>query len=458
MSINTIKTAMNHVKSVTQSLQNSQVLPFTDVLSAQSIADKLVEIDYRNRVYSPDVTIFGFLSQVMSADQSCQAAVAQINAHLANQGKNIPSANTSAYCQARERLPLNVLSSSAREVAANLGQEAPAEWQWRGRNVKIFDGSTLSMPDTKANQEMYPQTSSQKEGVGFPIARIVTITSLATGAILDLSIGPYAGKRTGEHALLRQLLHNLQAGDVVLGDEYYGSYFLMAQLMQMGVDCVFPQHNARKTDFRKGDKLGKKDHIVTLNKPAKPEWMDDEIYASFADTIKIREVQTTYSQAGFRDKTKIMITTLLCNEDVSPEDLSVFYGDRWFVELDLRSIKEVMRMDILRGKTPDMVHKEIWTHILAYNLVRKIMAQSAMLHNNKPRKMSFKLALQMICSFRNAGILCEGSELYFQFLKSIAYKEVGNRPGRNEPRMIKRRPKPTPRMQKPRHLYHKKAA
>lgn len=459
MSINTTKTAINHVKSVTQSLQSSQELPFTNVLSTQILASQLGDMPYRERIFSPDVVVFGFLSQVMGADQSCQSAVAQIIAHSGSNGQDLPSANTSAYCQARARLPVEVLSGCAQEIAHELEQLVPSEWLWRGRHIKMPDGSTISMPDTEANQALYPQPDSQKDGVGFPIARVVVVNSLSTGAVLDIAIAPYSGKKTGEHALLRQLLHNFVSGDIVLGDEYYGSYFLMATLMQMGVDCVFPQHNARKTNFRKGKRLGKKDHVVQLKKPVQPDWMDAQTYANVPDTIMIREVQITYSRPGFKTISKIMITTFTCRKDVSAADLSELYGYRWFVELDLRSIKDVMRMDILRGKTPSMVHKEIWAHLLAYNLVRKIMAQSAVLHNNIPREMSFKLALQMMNAFRQAGILHEsGNEIYLGFLKAIAYKQVGNRPGRNEPRMIKRRPKSTPRLQKHRDLYRKKAA
>jgi len=419
---------------------------------------KINGISYRQRVFSPELTVFGFLSQALGADQSCQAAVSQIIAHLVSQGKSAPSANTSAYSQARSRLSEKILSDLAKESAAELEKQAKLEWLWRNRHVKMPDGTTVSMPDTPENQAMYPQPASQKLGIGFPIARLVGVFSLGTGALLDLAMAPWSGKETGEHALLRQLMHVFEAGDVVLGDAYYGSFFLIAILMKMNVDAVFPMHTSRRHDFRKGKRLGKKDHIVEWKKPAKPEWMDVQTYADYPDTITVRETTIIDARPGHRRKSRILVSTFLNAKEVTPQDLGILYGYRWFVELNLRSVKEIMRMDILRSKTPEMIHKEIWAHILAYNLVRKIMAQAAVIYQRNPREMSFKLALQMMSAFRQAGILSENNKIYASFLQSIAYKKVGNRSGRSEPRMVKRRPKAFPRLQKPRDYYHRKVA
>jgi DDE family transposase len=449
---------INHAESVIQKLRTSDKLPFTDVLSSQSINEKLTDIPYRERVFSPDLTVYGLLSQALSADQSCQAAVTQIIAHLVSQGKDAPSANTSAYSQARSRLPEKVLSSLAKESAIDLERQAKPEWLWRNRHVKMPDGTTVSMPDTSENQKMYPQPASQKEGVGFPIARLVGIFSLSTGALLDLAMAPWSGKKTGEHALLRQLMHVFESGDIVLADAYYASFFLIAMLMKIGVDVVFPMHASRGHDFRKGRRLGKKDHIVQWRKPAKPEWMDKQMYYDFPEIINIRETTVVDARPGYKTKSRILVTTFLNEKEVTAQDLGVLYGYRWFAELNLRSVKEVMQMGILRGKTPDMVHKEIWAHVLAYNLVRKIMVQAAVVHSSNPRQMSFKLALQMTLSFRQTGKLTEDSEIYACLLRIIVYKKVGNRSGRSEPRMVKRRPKAFPRLQKPRNFYQNQAA
>lgn len=294
-----------------------------------------------------------------------------------------------------------------------------------------------------------------KKGVGFPIARLVGVFSLGTGALLDLAIAPWSGKGTGEHTLLRQLMHVFKKGDVVLGDAYYASFFLIATLINQGVDVVFPIHASRKHDFRKGERLGKGDHLVQWKKPARPEWMDKATYAEFPNIITVRETKIIDVRPGYRTRTHVMVTTFLNHKEVTPQELGRLYGHRWFVELNLRAVKETMRMDILCGKTPKMVHKEIWAHLLAYNLIRKIMAQAAVVHHRNPREMSFKLAMQMFSAFRQAGIFSESDEkIYNCFLGAIVYKKVGNRPGRSEPRMVKRRPKAYPRLQKPRDFYH----
>jgi hypothetical protein len=285
------------------------------------------------------------------------------------------------------------------------------------------------------------------------------VISLATGAVRDLAIGPYSGKGTGEHGLLRQLMNVFKSGDVVLGDCYYASFFLMAMLIQIGCDVVFPIHAARNSDFRRGKRFGKKDHLVNWQKPARPEWMDEEIYKSFPTFIEVREVSIINDRPGFRSKSRTVVTTFIKHSEVSKHDLEALYDCRWFVEINLFAIKQTMRMDVLRCKTPEMIRKEIWAHLLAYNLVRKIMAQAAIIYEKIPRQLSFKLALQIIFAFRQAGIFCENDkDVYNKMLRAIAYKKVGNRPGRSEPRMVKRRPKAFPRLQKARSLYQKEAA
>ncbi len=457
VSINTIFQNVNHPKSVLNQLKTSDGLPFKDILSAHAIAKNIESCNFRNRIFSPDVTMWGFLSQVLSDDQSCQAAVAHIIAHFANQGKVIPSPNTAAYSKARSRLPETLISNLAKECADQLEENASPNWFWRKRHIKLIDGSTLFMPDTCENQAVYPQMKNQKPGLGFPIARIVAILSYATGAILDLAMGGCFGKGAGEHTLLRQLMHVFKPGDIVLGDSYYGSYFLIATLMRLKVDVVFPLHNGRHHDFRKGQKLGRKDHIVEWKKPPKPEWMSIKEYNQFADSFIIREVEIQMARNGFRSKSRIIVTTFLDSQCVNNNDLKNIYSYRWCVEVDLMSIKETMRMGILRGKTPSMVRKEVWAHVLAYNLVRKVMAQAALVHNKQPRTLSFKFTLQLLEAFRNLGIFSEKNATYHVLLEAIAYRTVGNRPGRHEPRKLKRRPKNYPLLRKPRHHYHKLA-
>lgn len=462
MNISTTTNFNSHQKSIISALQGAEGLPFCEILSSEMINESFQDIHYRDRYnfYPPHVTLWAFLSQVLDADHSLDASVARVIAFsLASGAEEVPSSNTAAYSKARSKLPEEAIATIVRESAKSMEKEVVPSWLWKGiYPVKLMDGSTLSMPDTPENQTAYPQPNSQKEGIGFPIARIVAIISGATGAVLDLAMGPYSGKETGENALLRQIISSFQAGDVALGDCYYASFFLIALLMKRDVQCVFPMHASRDYDFRQGEKLGKKDHIIEWIKPKKPEWMDQEMYDDMPKKLSIRELAIKSDQKGFRSKSLVIVTTFLNEKMVSKEDIAALYFCRWWIELDFRAIKQTMGMDILRGKTPEMVRKEIWVHLLAYNLIRKIMAQAAFVHNKKPRELSFAHALNLIKSFCSARILSENDlKIYYALLKAISQKTVGNRPNRSEPRMVKRRPKSFPRLQKPRQYYQRAA-
>jgi hypothetical protein len=421
MNINSIVTPSSHQKSIINSIVSNAGLPFNEILSSEVISSAINEVPYRERYgfYPPDITLWAFLSQILDADNSLDAAVSRIIAFHISQGvEETISTSTSAYSQARKKLPEEMISNLARQSAEQMEDAVPKNWLWRMlQHLKLVDGSTVSMPDTPENQAHYPQPDSQKEGIGFPIARLVAVISCVTGAVLDLALGPYSGKKTGEHALLRQIMDVFKEGDVALGDCYYASYFLMAALIKQGVHAIFPMHAARDFDFRTGKKLGKKDHIVQWIKPVKPEWMDQEEYDNTKSEISIRELFVTTTREGFRSETRMLVTTFLDPAEVSKDDLNLLYSCRWWIELDLLALKTTLKMDILRGKSPEMVRKEIWVHILAYNMIRKIMAQAALMRNTKPRELSFKGALNIIKSFRERGILCEGNDkMYAAFI------------------------------------------
>jgi len=456
MHIDIIKKPNNHVKTIIKQINANPTLSLKDVLPTDIIEKHISTIECRERVFTPSVTVWSLLSQVLSDGQSCQSAVAKTIAYFINQGKKPPSSNTAAYCKARSRLPEHSLAGMANEVARQLESQALPDWSWNGKNIKLIDGSTVSMPDTIANQARYPQSASQQEGIGFPIARIAAIISFATGAVLEFAIGAYKGKEASELALIRQFLPSFSPGEIVIADSYYANYFMIALLINEKVDVVLPIHSARKHDFRRGIRLGKKDHIVAWKKPKQPAWMDKKTYDKLPACLTLREVVIEKKRKGFRTQSKVIVTTFLEIKKVSREALNELFGYRWHVELDLRCIKTTMRMDILRGKTPEMVHKEIWAHILAYNLIRKIMTQAAIQYEKNPRQLSFKLALQAVASFRQANILHD--EYLPLLLKVIANKTVGNRSGRYEPRRIKRRPKPWDLLLKPRAFYHREAA
>jgi hypothetical protein len=313
------------------------------------------------------------------------------------------------------------------------------------------------MPDTPQNQAAYPQPIVQKPGLGFPLARIAAIFSLACGAVLDVGICRYAGKGQSELGMLRTLWKLFLPGDVMLADRLMCAWTEMVMLKERGVDCVCRLTSHRTADFRRGRRLGKGDHIVKWFKPTKPRSIDRQTYDLLPEFLTIRECRVRVEQPGFRVKTLIVATTLLDAGKFTRDDLAQLYRARWNAELDLRSLKQTLQMDVLRCKTPELVRKELWTHILAYNLIRTIMAQVATRHGLEPRSISFKGAVQTLEAFQPV-IALEGERdpafrrmLYQHLLDAIATHRVADRPDRFEPRRRKRRPKPYDRLMKPRH-------
>jgi Transposase DDE domain len=313
------------------------------------------------------------------------------------------------------------------------------------------------MPDTPQNQSEYPQPVCQKPGLGFPLARIAAIFSLACGAVLDLGIRRYAGKGQSELGMLRDLWDIFRPGDVMLADRLMCAWTEMVMLKQRGVDSVCRLTSHRTADFRRGKRLGEGDHIVKWVKPTKPRSIDRQTYDSLPGSLMIREVRVRVDQPGFRTRAIVVATTLLDTEEITKDDLGQLYRARWNAELDLRALKETMQMDILRCKTPELVRKEMWTHILAYNLIRAIMAQAASKHQLDPRSISFKGAMQTLAAFQPV-IALRGQrdsacrrKLYQHLLDAVARHRVADRPDRFEPRRRKRRPKPYDRLMKPRH-------
>lgn len=440
-----------------QFLQDGE-LPLTDILSGETVNEALdtIENAWNDRVYTPLVTLWVFLGQVLGADHSCRDAVARLIVHRVSRGLSSCSSNTGAYCQARKRLPEKFFSTIARLVGRKLEDQANKQWLWKGRPVYMFDGTTVTMPDTAKNQDAYPQVYNQKPGLGFPIARVCTIMSLSCGAVLDLGICRYAGKGQGELSLLRKLWDNLSPGDILLTDALMSTWYEMLTLEQRGVDSVSRLNKAtRQADFRRGKRLGKHDHIVRWPKPSPIRSLDWTTYKNLPDYLEIRETLIRVEQPGFRTKEIIVVTTMLDAEAATKEDLASLYRSRWSQELDIRDIKISLQMDILRCKTPELVRKEIWTHILAYNLVRTIMAQAATRSGIQPRTISFKGAVQMLKAFQPfVSFQCGAASrqsLYLHLLEAIATHRVANRPDRFEPRKRKRKPRTAAQMMKPRH-------
>jgi Transposase DDE domain len=434
-------------------------LPFTNVLSASLIEQALTAINgfWKDRIYSPLVTLWVFLGQVLSADHSCRAAVARLIAHRVSQGQSPCSAETGAYCQARKRLPETFFADVARETGRKLDANVEPAWLWKRRRVYVYDGSSVTMADTPENQQAYPQPVAQKPGLGFPLARIAAIFSLACGAVLDVGICRYAGKGQSELGMLRTLWNLFQPGDVMLADRLMCAWTEMVMLKQRGVDCVCRLTSHRQADFRRGQRLGQGDHIVKWPKPTKPRSIDRETYDALPEFLMIRECRVRVDQPGFRIQTLVIATTLLDAREFTKDDLVQLYRARWHAELDLRSLKQTLQMDVLRCKTPELVRKELWTHILTYNLIRTIMAQAASKHGIEPRSISFKGTVQTLEAFQPV-IALQGQQdatrlddLYQHLLDAVANHRVADRPDRFEPRRRKRRPKPYDRLMKPRH-------
>jgi hypothetical protein len=410
-------------------------------------------------VYSPAVTLWVFLAQCLSADHSCREAVAQLMAWRLARGLKPCSAKTGAYCTARERIPEEACLKLARQTGRAVEEQAPPEWRWLSRRVLDVDGSTITMPDTPANQAEYPQVSGQRPGCGFPIARIVVVFSLAVGTVLDAAIGKYQGKQTGENSLFRTLHGLLQEGDVVLADRYFSGWFDLALLQERRVDMVVRKHQLRFTDFRIGTRLGPNDHLVCWKKPARPDWMSQEQYAALPDLLTLREVRVVVRQPGFRTKELIIVTTLLDAEIYLAEEIAALYRRRWQAELNLRSLKIVLQMDQLRCQTPHRVRNEFYMHLVAYNLIRQLMAVSAQAAGVEPWTISFKGTLQTIGNLLPLlHTRLTTPDWCTALLDAIATHNVGDRPNRFEPRVRKRRPKKYKLMREPRENYRRRMA
>jgi hypothetical protein len=450
-----------HVEDFRRQFAQGDSLPFQSVLSQQCIQDvwQAEGCSYRKRLYTPWITLWMFLSQVLSADGSCRLAVARLLAWRSSRGLAACSAETNRYCEARARLPEACLQRLVRQTGGELDRQANLEWKWHGRSVKVVDGSTLTLPDTPANQQAYPQHPKQQPGLGFPLVRIAVVFSLAVGTVLDTALCRYAGKGQSELGLLRQMLATFSPGDVMLADRYLCSWFEIALLQQCGADVVCRLHQGRRADFRRGRKLGHDDHLVEWPKPRRPEWMDEATYLALPDALRMREVRLVGTRPGFRTQTVIVATTLLNADEFSAHELTELYRQRWHAELDLRSLKQTMHLDDLRCKTSAMAHREIWTHLLAYNLIRTIMAQAAALHGIAPRTISFKGTIQTLLAFQthlaNAAVE-ELAQLQITLLTAIATHRVANRPNRIEPRARKRRPKAYPLLMQPRPIARKR--
>lgn len=435
-------------------------LPFAHILSAERIERVFAKHDCLfglHGVYTTAMMVWSFLSQVLrdGKEASCQAAVARVVSYCQHQGLQAPTEDTGDYCRARAKLSAAALRDLSREVAQELEQAAEASWLWKGRrHAKLIDGFTFTMPDTPANQARYPHPQTQQPGVGLPIARAVAILSLATACVMDLAVGPYQGKETGELALLRTLLGCLSADDIAVADRYYCSFMMIAMLLGQGTQVCARKHQKRHTDFRRGQRLGKCDHLIVWTRPPRPEWMAEATYARIPETLTLRETRFQVVEPGRRTHTIDIITTLVDADEYTREDIAELYGFRWNSELDIHGLKSSLNLGHVRCKSPEMVRRELGTTILGYNLIRTTAAGAALLHGQQPRQISFTSTCQyVLAGWMQLSLgLAQTQEAYLRLLlQQIAACQVANRPGRLEPRVLKRRRHGYKLMQKPRH-------
>lgn len=399
----------------------------------------------RHRIYPPMVTLRLFIDQVLSSDGACQNAVSRRLSQRIADGQGICSLNSGPYCKARARLTLGLPQRLCKQLGRQV-EELAQPWRWWGRQVKLFDATTVSMPDTQSNQKLWPQSRSQKPGLGFPVVRIGALMGLAGGALIDYAAGPLRGKQSGEQALLRQVAGSLQAGDILLADALHSSWCAVQMLQQRGVDLVMPNDGKRKVDFDKGRRLGERDHVVWWPKPPadkRPDWMDKQQHADLPDGVWVREVQVG---------DQVFVTTLM---KADAGEIAALYKRRWNIEVDFRALKAAMDMDVLRCKSPSMVLKEIAVYLLSYNLVRWVMAKAAQLAQLPARQLSFTSARRLIWQFAEDLRRQRYRDAAYRMsvmLQVIAKCVLPQRPERVEPRAKKRRPKPLPLLRVPRHL------
>ncbi len=423
-------------------------LIFEDWIDLSSVA----ELTFRERLFSPSHTFWLFLSQAFSSDGGCDEAVRKALCRLVLRGdsESPPSASTSAYCQARKRLPGTAVSQILNALTARI-EEQPQEL-WLGHAPKVVDGSTFSMPDTEANQKHFGQPSGQKAGCGFPMMRAAALFSLSTGALLARACGPYAEH---ERALWRKLWGTLAKGDVVLADRGFCGFADFHRLQGQGADCVMRLHQKRAAGVREIERLGKDDHLVEWMKMKKPpDWISKEDWKAVPAAVTVRHVTFSVSVPGFRTKKVTVATTLLDPKKYPANAFADLYRRRWRAEVWLGDLKTTMGIEILRCKTPEMIGKELDMHLIAYNLIRALMLTAANRVAVHPDELSFKQSLNTIRQWTPAMVEAKTENWHREMLELLyhylAASLLTKRPNRSEPRAVKRRPKNYQRLTAPR--------
>jgi Transposase DDE domain len=439
---------------------SSQPLPFLQGLFGpwvpkEALAPPPCGPGSRRRVFPLELTFWAFLSQILNPGASCREAVRQVSALFCLAGQRAVDEQTGGYCQARQRVPLPRLQQVMGRIAQGAGGACPKGRLWRGREVKVVDGSTLTMPDTAANQKVFPQQRMQKPGCGFPIMRFVGLFSLATGCLLGVATGSYYD---AELSLFRKLWHFLKPRDVLLADRHFSDYGTLGCLWNRGVDAVMRMNQMRPRDFRKGHYLGPGDRLITWEKPAqRSRTISARLWAALPQVLTLRMIRVRCAAQGFRTRELVLVTTLLDPEKYPATEIAQLFLQRWSVELFFRDLKTMLKMEHLRCQNPAMVQKEFFMHLIGCNLIRAVMLQSARRHDAPLERLSFKGSVDAVRQYSpaiaQAKTKAAAARLVKQLLAVLASDLVPHRPGRQEPRAVKRRPKPYSLLTKPRHQF-----
>jgi hypothetical protein len=443
-------------RSFCQTFAQHPDLPWGSVLPEQVLTQACRRhhahfADGPDDIWNAALTLWTFLTQCLAQAKDCVTAVARALVWRQQHGLPVPSANTGAYCKARAKLPLPLVQDLTRHSGRELERQAPDGWRWRGRRVLLLDGTTANLPDTPDNQQAYPQSRRQKPGLGFPMLRLVVLLTFATAALLDAAEGPCVGAGTSELALFRQLVDGLEPGDVVVADRHYCAYWLVAWLLQRRVDVAFRLHGQRHVPLAWSHRLGKDDWLIRWERPRRHAWMDEARWRQLPEFLLLRLVRVRVRRPGYRTRL-IKVVTTLAGLEVSKDDVAELYHWRWHVELDIRAIKATLGMDELRCTTAALARKELWVHLLGYNLIRTLLAQAAGHAGLRPRQLSFAAALHTWQEFR---VLLQGGGSWYracveQVWVALGAHRVGSRPGRVEPRRVKRCRQKYPRLMCPR--------
>lgn len=409
----------------------------------------------RRRRWTLRLTFWTFLWQIAQPGASCREAVRQAASLCRRAGLPLPPVQDSPYCQARAAIPLEVLDNVHATLVAESVQALAAKDLWCGHHVRVVDGTTVTLPDTPANQERYPQQSVQRPGCGFPILRLTGLFSLATGLFTAWATGAWRGH---ELQLLNQLWDHFDPDDVLLGDRGFCSWGVLALCLHHRLHAVVRARGNKRSDFRRGQRLGRDERLVRWSKPSlQPRTIPAELWARLPSELTLRLVRCRIDHPGLRTREVILVTTLLEQVRYPLGALSQLFLRRWEMELSLRDLKTTLQMDHLSCKNPATVERELRQHLLIHNLVRRLMLESARQHGVPRHRLSFAGALagarrlaEALAQTRSARLRLR---LFADFLEHLALDQVPDRPARREPRAVKRRPKPYPRLNCHRHRF-----